>query len=91
MAQNMTTSPSHPLGYQQTTAGLPLSLVFERLKQLKAWQQQQQDTLVRQQQEQLLRLHREQCHVTSDGRQEQAGLQNHPHIMVRKWVFKPLP
>ena len=44
------------------TIGLPLSAVFERLRQLKAWQQQQQETLLRQQQEQLLKLRTEQTY-----------------------------
>lgn len=53
---------SPPLATNQTTASLPLSAVFQRLRQLKAWQQQQQETLLHQQQEQLLKLRNEQTY-----------------------------
>lgn len=45
---------------QSVPNGPPLAAVLERLKQLKLWQQQQQETLLHQQQEQLLKLRNEQ-------------------------------
>lgn len=63
MAQNvMISPPPQPQATNQTTASLPLSAVFQRLRQLKAWQHQQQDTLLRQQQEQLVKLRNEQAY-----------------------------
>ena len=69
IAPPMLTSPSRGVAnipdqasllVQSGPNGPPLSAVFERLKQLKIWQQQQQETLLRQQQEQLLKLRNEQ-------------------------------
>jgi len=68
--------------------GLTQSVVFERLKQLKAWQQKQQETLLRKQQEQLLKLQNEQLvhsvlpqTIISENTQAQSN-----HEMV--WIAK---
>lgn len=76
MAQQATTSqlklsPAVParvddaaLGTSLNPVVLPMALeqlqVLERLRQLRAWQQQQQDSLLRRQQEQVARLRSEQ-------------------------------
>lgn len=65
------------LGSENTPFPMPASKqveLLERLKQLRAWQQQQQADLLRQQQEQLLRLRNEQ--TTNDGPQRRVRVQH---------------